>query len=169
MKGVRRVVTGVDADGTAIFTSDAEPPFTKANKTLGGWAVDLWEMTKVPPDLSSHGVLTTGGGFPQAGSLVFRMIQLPPESVIRDNMEEAETYYGGEVLLDSDDFGMHRSDTVDMIVVLSGEVWMKLENSGEVLLKAGETLIQRGTVHTWRNRSKEPCVMAAVLVGTEAG
>ena len=169
MEGVRRVVTGVDADGKAIFTSDAEPSFTKANKTLGAWAVDIWEMTKVPPDLSSHGALTTGGGFPQAGSLVFRMIQLPPESVIRDNMEESETYYGGEVLLDSDDFGMHRSDTVDMIVVLSGEVWMKLENSGEVLLKAGETLIQRGTVHTWRNRSKEPCVMAAVLVGTEAG
>ena len=169
MEGVRRVVTGVDADGKAIFTSDAEPSFTKANKTLGAWAVDIWEMTKVPPDLSSHGALTTGGGFPQAGSLVFRMIQLPPESVLRDNMEEAETYYGGEVLLDSDDFGMHRSDTVDMIVVLSGEVWMKLENSGEVLLKAGETLIQRGTVHTWRNRSKEPCVMAAVLVGTEAG
>ena len=40
-------------------------------------------------------------------------------------------------------------------------------NGDETLLKPGDTLIQRGTVHTWRNRGTEPCVMAAVLVGTE--
>lgn len=74
-------------------------------------------------------------------------------------------------MIDSEEFGMHRSDTVDMIVdmivVLSGEVCMKLQDSDEVLLKAGDTLIQRGTVHTWRNRSDSPCVIVAVLVGTE--
>ncbi len=168
MKGTRRVVTGLDSGGKPVVTSDAEPPLTGGNETLNAWAVDLWEMATVPPELTDEGKLTTKGGFPESGSLVFRMVQLPPESTIRENMEEAKSYYGREVLIDSEEFGMHRSDTVDMIVILSGEVWMKLQDSDEVLLKAGDTLIQRGTVHTWRNRSQEPCIMAAVLVGTES-
>lgn len=166
MKGTRRVVTGLDSGGNPVVTSDAEAPVIRGNETLNAWAVDLWEMATVPPELTDEGKLTTKGGFPESGSLVFRMVQLPPESTIRENMEEAKSYYGREVLIDSEEFGMHRSDTVDMIVILSGEVWMKLQDSDEVLLKAGDTLIQRGTVHTWRNRSQEPCIMAAVLVGT---
>ena len=167
MKGIRRVVTGIDQDGQAIFTSDGPAPFTKASDLLGGWAVDIWEMALIPPGLSDDGDLTTGGGFPKEGSLVFRMVKMPAESVLRANPEEAEEYMGGPIDLDSDDFGMHRSDTVDLIIILSGEVWAVMGNGDETLLKPGDTLVQRGTVHTWRNRGSEPCVMAAVLVGTE--
>ena len=167
MKGIRRVVTGIDQDGQAIFTSDGPAPFTKASDLLGGWAVDIWEMASIPPGLSDDGDLTTGGGFPKEGSLVFRMVKMPAESVLRANPEEAEEYMGGPIDLDSDDFGMHRSDTVDLIIILSGEVWAVMGNGDETLLKPGDTLVQRGTVHTWRNRGSEPCVMAAVLVGTE--
>ena len=59
----------------------------------------------MPPELTDEGILTTGGGFPELGSLVFRMVQFPPESAIRENMEEAKDYYGEEVLIDSEDFG----------------------------------------------------------------
>ncbi len=167
MKGIRRVVTGVDQEGQDVFSSDDPTPFTKVSETLGGWAVDIWEMASIPPGLSDDGTLTTGGGFPKSGSLVFRMVKLPPESALRENPEEARDYMGSPVDLDSEDFGMHRSDTVDLIIILSGEVWAKMGNGDETLLKPGDTLIQRGTVHTWRNRGTEPCVMAAVLVGTE--
>ncbi len=167
MKGIRRVVTGIDEDGQAVFSSDEAAPFTKESEVLGGWAVDIWEMASIPPGFSDDGALTTGGGFPDTGSLVFRMVKMPAESVLRANPEETENYMGGPVDLDSSDYGMHRSDTVDLIIILFGEVWAVMGNGDETLLKPGHTLIQRGTVHTWRNRGSEPCVMAAVLVGTE--
>ena len=66
MKGIRRVVTGIDQDGQDIFTSDGPAPFTKVSETLGGWAVDIWEMASIPPGLSDDGALTTGGGFPKS-------------------------------------------------------------------------------------------------------
>ena len=167
MKGIRRVVTGFDQEGQAVFTSDEAAPFMKESETLGAWAGDVWEMAEIPPKLSDDGDLTTGGGFPDTGSLVFRMLQLPPEGALRENPEEAEEYMGGPANLESDDFGMHRSDTVDLIIVLSGEVWAIMDSGDKTLLKPGDTLIQRGTVHTWRNLGEVPCVMAAVLVGTE--
>ena len=120
MTGIRRVITGIDQDGQAIFTSDGPAPFTKASDLLGGWAVDIWEMASIPPGLSDDGDLTTGGGFPKEGSLVFRMVKMPAESVLRANPEETESYMGGPIDLDSDDYGMHRSDTVDLIIILSG-------------------------------------------------
>ena len=83
MKGIRRVVTGTDQNGQDVFSSDGPAPFTKASEVLGGWAVDIWEMGSIPPELSDDGTLTTGGGFPDTGSLVFRMVKMPPESALR--------------------------------------------------------------------------------------
>jgi quercetin dioxygenase-like cupin family protein len=59
---------------------------------------------------------------------------------------------------------VHRTDSIDYAVVLSGEIDMELEKGEEVHLKAGDVLVQRGTVHNWVNRSKAPCVIAFVLV-----
>jgi quercetin dioxygenase-like cupin family protein len=53
---------------------------------------------------------------------------------------------------------------VDYIVVMSGEIDMELESGEEVHLKAGDVMVQRGTVHNWINRGTETCVMAVVLV-----
>jgi uncharacterized cupin superfamily protein len=58
---------------------------------------------------------------------------------------------------------MHKTDTIDNCVVLSGEIWAVLDE-GEVLLRAGDCLVQRGTNHAWSNRSEEPCVIAFVLI-----
>jgi quercetin dioxygenase-like cupin family protein len=57
----------------------------------------------------------------------------------------------------------HRTDSVDYAVVISGEIDMELDGQ-TVSLKAGDTLVQRGTVHNWVNRGKEPALVAFVLV-----
>jgi uncharacterized cupin superfamily protein len=62
--------------------------------------------------------------------------------------------------------GMHRTGTVDYCIVLSGEIWAVLDE-GEVLLRAGDCLVQRGTNHAWSNRSDAPCTIAFVLVAAE--
>jgi mannose-6-phosphate isomerase-like protein (cupin superfamily) len=59
--------------------------------------------------------------------------------------------------------GFHKTDTIDYAIVLSGEIYA-LMDEGEVLLKAGDVLIQRGTNHAWSNRTGEPCCIAFVLI-----
>lgn len=59
---------------------------------------------------------------------------------------------------------VHRTDSIDYIVVMSGEIDMELETGVEVHLKAGDVMVQRGTVHNWINRGKVSCVMAVILI-----
>ena len=61
---------------------------------------------------------------------------------------------------------MHRTGTVDYIIVLKGEIYAVMEK-GETLLKAGDVLVQRGTMHSWSVRSNEPCIVAAILVNAK--
>lgn len=69
--------------------------------------------------------------------------------------------------LESDHPGMHTTDTVDFDVVVFGEVTLELDDGAEVVLKAGDCVIQNGTRHAWRNRSNEKCVIAFSLLGAE--
>ena len=57
----------------------------------------------------------------------------------------------------------HRTDLIDYAIVLSGEIDMDLDGT-QVHLKAGDVLVQRGTIHNWINRGTEPCVVAFVLI-----
>jgi quercetin dioxygenase-like cupin family protein len=61
---------------------------------------------------------------------------------------------------------MHRTSTVDYIIVLKGEIHAIME-TGEKLLRAGDILVQRGTNHSWSVRGTEPCIVAAVLVNAK--
>jgi quercetin dioxygenase-like cupin family protein len=61
--------------------------------------------------------------------------------------------------------GMHTTDTVDYVVVLAGEVWLELDDGQLTELRAGDTVVQNGTRHAWRNRSTEPVTLAVVQVG----
>jgi quercetin dioxygenase-like cupin family protein len=58
---------------------------------------------------------------------------------------------------------VHRTDSIDYAVVISGEIDMELDDA-VVQLKAGDVLVQRGTIHNWINRGFEPCVIAFVLI-----
>ena len=59
---------------------------------------------------------------------------------------------------------VHRTDSIDYAVVISGEIDMELEKGNEVHLRAGDVLVQRGTVHNWINRGTAPCVIAFALI-----
>ncbi len=63
------------------------------------------------------------------------------------------------------DLRMHRTDTVDYGVVVSGEIWMELDDGREVHLKAGDCVVQNGTRHGWTNRGHESCLVAFVMIG----
>jgi uncharacterized cupin superfamily protein len=63
--------------------------------------------------------------------------------------------------------GMHTTGTVDFDVIVSGEVYLELDDGAEVRLKAGDCMIQNGTRHAWQNRSSEKCVISVAIVGVE--
>jgi quercetin dioxygenase-like cupin family protein len=63
---------------------------------------------------------------------------------------------------------MHTTQSVDIGIVQSGEVWLELDDDQEVKLTAGDYVIQNGTRHAWHNRSNEPCVMNFVLIGADS-
>ena len=61
--------------------------------------------------------------------------------------------------------GMHTTDTIDFEVVLDGEVWLELDDGAEVHLQTGDTVVQNGTRHAWRNRGDVTARMAVFIVG----
>jgi hypothetical protein len=90
----------------------------------------------------------------------------PPLS--RGQIDKLRTELGEnpDITLDPEEYGMHQTQTIDFVTIVSGEVDLRLDDAG-VHLKAGDCVIQRGTRHAWRNRSTEPCVLSAVLVSTK--
>jgi uncharacterized cupin superfamily protein len=61
---------------------------------------------------------------------------------------------------------LHRTETIDYALILSGEITMLLDDE-EVLLKAGDVVVQCGTNHAWSNRSNAPCLIAFILIDGE--
>ena len=167
---IRRVVTGHDASGRSVVLMDGESPHVFVLQKAGGLRLtELWETRSAPADNSGAG---DAAGHerriePVNGGTVFRVIEYPPD---RERLKsiDPEAHFASMGARAADAAtrrhpGMHRTDTVDYCVVLSGEIWAVLDE-GEVLLRAGDCLIQRGTNHAWSNRSDAPCTIAFVLV-----
>ena len=107
---------------------------------------------------------------PPKNGTIFRVVEFPPDSSWRDtaNAQEAFGSIGAGHASDqqSDDPMMHKTATVDYLIVLKGEIWAILDDD-EVCLKQGDVMVQRGTNHSWSVRTEELCLLAAILVSTE--
>jgi uncharacterized cupin superfamily protein len=91
----------------------------------------------------------------------------PPADLEAAFAEFEATLPGLASYMEPDAPGMHTTDTIDFEVVLDGEVWLELDDGVEVHLRAGDTVVQNGTRHAWRNRSDRPARMAFVLIGAQ--
>jgi hypothetical protein len=167
---VRRVVTGHDADGRSSFLMDGLAPNVKEMESMPGVALtDLWETTTSPAsnqgnaDAAARPVKLEP---PKAGTLL-RIVEFPPDSNWRGKADAGRAFdsidAGHAPDHSSDDPMRHKTNTVDYIIVLKGEIYALMEE-GETLLKAGDILVQRGTNHSWSVRGNEPCIVAAILV-----
>jgi mannose-6-phosphate isomerase-like protein (cupin superfamily) len=170
---VRRVVTGRTADGLSVFVSDSMVrPITldllpgAEFHRLGGSD----EPVQLPSDGAPAPIPTY---FPPLGGFRFGLftvapdsVTLPPDLDIPAALAEIDRKLPGlGEVLEPDHPGMHRTDTIDYEIVISGEVWLELDDGQEVHLKPGDTVVQNGTRHAWRNKSSEPCVLAVTLIG----
>lgn len=169
----RRVVTGHDAHGRSVILMDGESPNSYVLEKAGGLQLtELWETRSSPADNSGGADAAEHERRiePKGGGTVFRIIAYPPDSIRLKTLRPEEHFSSmGAQAADAATRrhpGMHKTDTVDYAIVLSGEIVAVLDEA-EVLLRAGDCLIQRGTSHAWSNRTQEPCVIAFVLVAAK--
>jgi mannose-6-phosphate isomerase-like protein (cupin superfamily) len=165
---VRRVVTATNEHGKSYFLIDGRAGNVLNQPGRGLVFHELWVTDG--PLASNEGTADAASGPvqhhpPQGGSRI-RIVEFLPDS--KQEAANAAADYASigasdRLVDDATDPSMHRNDTVDYNIVISGEIYAKTD-LGEVLLRPGDVLIQRGTAHTWHNRSNEPCVFASVMV-----
>jgi mannose-6-phosphate isomerase-like protein (cupin superfamily) len=170
---VRLVVTGANDAGKAAFVSDGPAEPTTVDLMPGLEFRNLWGAD-APVQLPTDGARPDARTyFPPVGGFRFGLVTIPPESstgpleveVSRGIAEVEEKLPGMLAHMEPDHPGMHTTDTVDFEVVLSGEIFLELDDGAEVHLKRGDCVIQNGTRHAWHNRGSEPCTFAVSIVG----
>jgi mannose-6-phosphate isomerase-like protein (cupin superfamily) len=170
---VRRVVTGQVDGGKSVFVSDEEVEPVTLAISPGAEYHRLWASDEIPQLPTDGSGPSQSNFFPPAGGFRWLLFTVPPagsgppegldiEAAVRE-MEEKLPGAAGH--MERDNPGMHTTDTVDFEVVLSGEIWLELDDGAEVHLKAGDTVVQNGTRHRWSNKGTEPAVIAAGLIG----
>jgi hypothetical protein len=168
---IRRVVTGHDESGRSVFASDEEVDGL-AMDILPGWQFfDMWgaDGTLTFPDAGAQPA--TGPYFPAVDGFRFAFSVIPPAStppVEGVDPDEARKLVDAALpgMMDHlEPDGFHTTDTVDMEVIISGEVTLVLDDGQEKLLRAGDTVVQNGTRHVWRVDGTEPCLMAVFMLG----
>jgi len=184
---MRRVVTGIDNDGKSVFVSDGEPQRHFKAET-GLEIYEVWrtygiptipvgesdptvEMTSCLPEVGEGGSFLRFYYFPGREAIE----QATKKGVDVEAVEKRRLAYQGMNPMTGKSFfaaergennpQMHSTDTIDYAIVVSGEMWMELDDGAEVHLKQGDVVIQNGTKHAWRPRSPFPCVMAFCMIG----
>jgi mannose-6-phosphate isomerase-like protein (cupin superfamily) len=172
---VRRVVTGHDAQGAAVIASDGALPTVVELAAIPGTVFhEIWSTKGSPAPVGNGADPSTGPLHlpPPALGTRIRFVDIPPdtEEFLRHGAAKMQEAFGeiGDVAASTVKAGsphplMHRTQSVDYGVVISGEITLVLDKA-EALLKAGDVVVQRGTNHAWANRSGKPCRMLFVLV-----
>ncbi|WP_423457777.1 cupin domain-containing protein [Ottowia sp. VDI28] len=179
---VRRVVTGHDAQGRAVVSSDGMAPNVIAHPHRPGYfSTQLWTTFATPAPIGNEADPTAEAGkmplAPPAGGSVVRVVDFPPESdaVKTLDSEQAKAAFDAIGGHGASTFQagarhpfMHRTESIDYGIVLSGEIYLVLDER-EVLVKAGDVVVQRGTNHAWSNRSGAHCQVLFVLIDGKFG
>ena len=139
---IRRVVTGHDAKGHAKVEVDEIAKNVISNRP-GAESCVVWSTKGFPVDNDGFNDPTQASFKTTVeGGTVFRIVHYSPGVTPRN----------------------HRTDSIDYAVVISGEIDMELDDGVVAHLKAGDVLVQRGTIHNWINTGSAPCVIAFALI-----
>ncbi len=176
---VRRIVTGHDAAGAAVFLEDGPAPrVARVGGAHGPLFHEIWNTRETPARIDRASGEPHEDGIvlapPRNGARI-RVLDIPPEDpaamqgvsaqaarahFAEVGAAEAASHTGGA---DSRHAFMHRTETIDYGIVLEGEVTLILD-IGETVVRAGDIVVQRGTNHGWANRSGRTCRIAFILI-----
>jgi len=143
---IRRIVTGHDDAGAAVIWIDGDAtnhkfPSDKITSTLM-WSTDVSPAQLFGAEDEGGRIL---GSAPPANGSRFTVMEFQPGNAAN----------------------LHRTDTVDYVICLTGEIDMFVDDARFITMHAGDVLIQRGTLHGWANRSDKPCRLAVILLDAQ--
>ena len=171
---IRRIVTGHDSDGKAVVIMDGPAPNVFRPEARRGITVNnIWLNDTTPASLTGNeeAVPDQVPINPPASGAVFRIVEFAPDeewigTVDQAAVQESMAGLTGHAVDNSKAALhplMHRTESIDYSLVMSGECYLVLDDS-EILVKAGDVVVQRGTNHSWSNRSSEPCRIAFIMI-----
>ena len=138
---VRRVITGHDNSGKAIVKIDEIVRDLKVGRP-GAMVAPIWTTEGFPVNNDGHEDASTRQvGTTLAGGTILRVVEFSPGVQARN----------------------HRTDSIDYAIIMSGEIDMEMDGT-MTHLKAGDVLVQRGTIHNWINNGTAPCVIVFALI-----
>ncbi|MFE9251198.1 hypothetical protein [Streptomyces sp. NPDC007088] len=169
---ISRLITGCRPDGTSVVEASGPLAPLTVGALPGVEFYQIWGRNEAA-------LLGDGGSeaafapyFPEVGGMRFVILRWPPETGRGPEgdpgalaAEVEEVFPGLLRCLTPDEKGHHATSTVDMSVLLEGELWLQLEDGSETRLTPGSCVVLRGNRHAWSNRSGEPALMASVFVG----
>ena len=150
----RRIITGTK-DGKSYIAEDQI--VTNVSEHLKGLIIsDVWQTSKMPATFEQEKPIENSA-IPSVikNGTYFRYVQIPPDEQLGIEASAGQSHPL-----------MHKTKSLDYIIILSGEIYLTTETD-ETLLQAGDIVIQTGTNHAWSNRSDENCIQLAVLIDAE--
>ncbi|MEZ4522070.1 MAG: cupin domain-containing protein [Thermomicrobiales bacterium] len=169
MQHVRRIVTGVNDAGKSCVVQDGPSP---GLLDFGSFVIqEQWKVNGLPVEPNAPGDPADVDRYflePPAGGAKFCFFTIQPDDGSTEMSDEKlaliqEKYVGLEAHDDPDDVSWHRTETLDFIILMSGEMILDLDE-GEVHLSPGDVVIQRGTRHAWRNPGNVPATGASIML-----
>ena len=171
MKSVRRVVTIDDNEGKSVAIMDGPSPDVRTDPARPGFSsARIWVADSSPPVIGEYRdtVFRPHTIEPPPGGSVCRVVTFPPDDTFcgRVGAREVEAFFRAMGSPRASSYSpkaphpfMQKTRTLDFCLVLEGEITLVLDTA-EVHLKAGDTVVQRGTNHAWSNRSDKSCRIA---------
>jgi hypothetical protein len=173
----KRIVTGRDRAGRARFLDDLADPGSEMFAHVPGFVVSmLWATANEP---AATGIVTDPvpsqtSLIPALGETRLVRVVFPSDSVLEtiSDRDAAGAEYAAKLpglaeTFEAEHPGMHTTPTVDYVVLLSGELWLELDDQEERRLAPGDVVVQNGTRHAWRNRGTEPAAILSVMIGAD--
>jgi hypothetical protein len=174
LPAMRRIVTGHNEQGQAIIVSESAPPNIIPFAAVPGTVFyEIWNTnaSPAPIDNCADPTMRPLQLHPTPNGSVIRFVDIPPDS-IQNNVSDEDIAAGFAQMgaagattqkSDSPHKLMHRTETIDYGILISGELWIVLDE-GETKLNVGDVVIQRGTNHAWSNRTNEIARMVFILL-----
>jgi quercetin dioxygenase-like cupin family protein len=162
----RRVIAGVDENGRSAVVGDELTPRRVAAPAFT--ICDIWETQSLPVPIDFPAAVGEVSIYPPKTGFAFRVCTFPPDSEYDKEAAYEESLValqgGGTFMDDSAIPGMHVHDSLDIVTVVSGELHIVLE-TGETLLRQGDSVILRGVAHSWSNKTDKPVILTSLMMG----
>jgi hypothetical protein len=160
MAELRRVVTGHTDKGQSVIVADEQ--IDSIDMGSAAWTASIWGCDR-PPSYPDDGEQPALEAFlPAPGAVRFGLMSIAAGGTAQVDQWVVDNY---GPMADPRRPGMHRTPSLDLVVVLDGEIVLQLDSGDEVVLRRNDFLVQNGTKHRWENRGATDATIAVAMIG----